>query len=479
VFGKIGRADTPTDPAPLSMVETTVMMKPQSQWRPGMTWEKLLDEFRAALTIPGTTKGGLQWPIKTRIDMLTTGIRAPLGIKVFGPDLAVIENIGEQIEAALQDVRGTETAFVERVLGASYLDIIPRRADVARYGVTVEQVLDQVESAIGGMNIDTTVERRERYSINLRYPRELRDEVDKLARVLVPVMGPGGQASAMPGGMPGAGGGPEVPLTQLADIRIASGPDMIRGESGALTGWVLAYIKNRDMGSYVAEAQKVVAGKVKLPPGYYLKWTGQYEYMQRVRQRLMIVVPLTLFIIVVMLYFNFHSAAETAIVMLSLPFAVTGSLWALYLLNYHFSAAVWVGVIALAGLAAETGVVMIVYLDEAFHRYQREGRMNNLSDLFDAITDGAVQRIRPKVMTVMCILMGLLPLMWAHGSGADVMRRIAAPMIGGVITSTILTLEIVPAIYSLWRQRQIKPQTDVVEAAEGGSDVSDLSDAPE
>ncbi len=438
VLGKIGRADTPTDPAPLSMVETTIMIRPESQWRPGMTWEKLLDEFRAALTIPGTTKGGLQWPIKTRIDMLTTGIRAPLGIKIFGPDLAVIESIGEQIEAALANVRGTESAFVERVLGASYLDITPRRADTARYGLTVEQVLDQVETAIGGMNIDTTVEKRERYSINLRYPRETRDEVDKLERVLVPTMG-----------------GAQIPLTAVADIRIVTGPDMIRGESGALTGWVLAYIKNRDMGSYVAEAQRVVADKVKLPQGYYLKWTGQYEYMQRIKHRLMLVVPLTLFIIVVMLYFNFHSLAETAIVMLSLPFAITGSLWTLFLLKYHFSAAVWVGVIALAGLAAETGVVMIVYLDEAFHRYQREGRMNNLNDLFDAITDGAVQRIRPKVMTVMCILMGLLPLMWAHGSGADVMRRIAAPMIGGVITSTILTLEIVPAIYSFWRQRQI------------------------
>jgi len=438
VLGKVGRADTPTDPAPLSMVETTVLIKPQSEWRPGMTWEKLLDRFRAALTLPGTTKGGLQWPIKTRIDMLTTGIRAPLGIKIFGPDLAVIEKIGEKIEAALRDVRGSESAFVERVLGASYLDIVPRRADLARYGLTVEEVLGQVESAIGGMNIGTAVERRERYSINLRYPRELRDEVDKLERVLVPTMM-----------------GAHIPLAEVADIRIATGPDMIRGEAGALTGWVLAYVKNRDMGSYVAEAQKVVGQRVPLPPGYYLKWTGQYEYMQRVRDRLMMVVPLTLLIIVVVLYFNFHSAAETAIVMLSLPFAVTGSLWTLFLLRYNSSAAVWVGIIALAGLAAETGVVMIVYLDEAFHRYQREGRMNSLQDLFDAITEGAVQRIRPKIMTVMCILLGLLPLMWAHGSGADVMRRIAAPMIGGVITSTILTLEIVPAIYSFWRQRQL------------------------
>jgi Cu(I)/Ag(I) efflux system membrane protein CusA/SilA len=438
VFGKIGRSETPTDPAPRSMVETMILIRPQSEWRPGMTWDKLRDELKQALVIPGATKGGLQWPIKTRIDMLSTGIRAPLGIKIFGTDMATIEEIGTHIEGALQSVTGTESAFVERVMGASYLDIVPRRADIARYGLQVEDVLGQVESAIGGMNVDTAVEKRERYTINLRYPRELRDEVDKLGRVLVPTM-MGGQ----------------IPLTELADISITTGPEMIRSEAGALTGWVLVYVRNRDMGSYVPEAQKAVAAHLSLPQGYYLKWTGQYEYMQRVRQRLLLVVPLTLFIIIVMLYFNFHSAAETAIVLLSLPFAVTGSLWALYLLKYHFSAAVWVGIIALAGLAAETGVVMIVYLDEAFHRHQREGKMKDLHDLFEAITDGAVQRVRPKVMTVMCILMGLLPLMWAHGSGADVMRRIAAPMIGGVITSTILTLEIVPAIYSFWRQRQI------------------------
>jgi len=444
VFGKIGRSETATDPAPLSMVETTILMKPQSEWRKGMTWDKLLDDLKQALVLPGVSRGGLQWPIKTRIDMLSTGIRAPLGIKIFGPDMAKIEEIGGHIEMALKDLRGTESAYVERVMGASYLDIIPRRADAARYGLGVEDVLAVVESAIGGMNVDTTVEGRERYSINLRYPRELRDEMDKLGRVLVPIQGPTGM------------GGAQVPLSQVADLRISTGPDMIRSESGARTGWVLVSVRNRDMGSYVEEAKKAVAQHLgKLPQGYYLTWTGQYEYMQRVRKRLMLVVPLTLFIIVVMLYFNFHSFAETAIVLLSLPFAITGSLWALYLLKYNFSAAVWVGIIALAGLAAETGVVMIVYLDEAFHRYQREGRMNTKEDLFEAITDGAVQRIRPKIMTVMCILMGLLPLMWAHGSGADVMRRIAAPMIGGVITSTILTLEIVPAIYSFWRGRRL------------------------
>ena len=438
VFGKIGRSDTPTDPAPLDMVETTIMIKPQQYWREGVTWEKLREELSQALKMPGVSAGGMQWPIKTRTDMLTTGIRSPVGIKIFGADLDTIQALGEHVEMVLNGVPGTSSAFAERVTGGSYVDIVPKREAAARYGLGVEDVLMMVETAIGGMNIDTTVEGRERFTINIRYPRELRDELDKLGRVLVPTML-----------------GAQVPLAQLADIRVTTGPPMIRDENGALSGWVYAYVKDRDIGRYVADAQKAVNREVKWPPGYYPLWTGEYEYMLRVRHRLMLVVPLTLFIIAVTLYFNFRSAAETAIVMLSLPFAITGSLWILFLLKYNFSAAVWVGVIALAGVAAETGVVMIVYLDEAFHRHQREGRMNSLHDLFEAITEGAVQRVRPKVMTVMCILMGLLPLMWAHGSGAEVMRRIAAPMIGGLITSTILTLEIVPAIYSFWRQRQI------------------------
>ena len=461
VFGKIGKSDTATDPAPLDMVETTIMIKPQDQWRKGMTWDELLKEMNHQLLLPGVSRGGLQWPIKTRIDMLTTGIRSPVGIKILGPDLQTIQSIGEHIESVLRQVPGTADVYAERTTGGSFIDIIPRRAEAARYGLSVEDVLMLVETAIGGVNIDNTVEGRERYSINVRYPRELRDELDKLKRVLVPVMG-GAQTPPMGGGpqAPGPAGGTQVPLGQLADIRVTTGPPMIRDENGALSGWIYVYVSGRDIGRYVADAQKAVAREVKMPAGYYPKWTGEYEYMLRVRKRLMLVVPLTLFIIAIMLYFNFRSLAQTAIVMLSLPFAVTGSLWILYLLHYNFSAAVWVGIIALAGVAAETGVVMIVYLDEAFHRHQREGRMNSLHDLFEAITEGAVQRIRPKVMTVMCILMGLLPLMWAHGSGAEVMRRIAAPMIGGLITSTILTLEIVPAIYSFWRQRQIntRPQ---------------------
>jgi len=443
VFGKIGRAETATDPAPLSMIETTIMMKPESEWREGMTWEKLLREMQHELYLPGVTKGGLQWPIKTRIDMLTTGIRSPVGIKIFGPDLETIEGIGEHIETTLRGVEGTEDVYAERVTGGSFLDIIPRRAEAARYGLNVEDVLMMVQTAVGGMNIDATVEGRERYSINVRYPRELRDDIDELMRVLV----------ATPSGA-------QVPLAQLADIRVTTGPPVIRDENGSLTGWVFVYVRGRDIGSYVKDAQKAVTQGVALPSGYYLQWTGQYEYMERMRKRLMLVVPLTLLLIVVMLYLNFRSIGQTAIVMLSLPFAATGSLWAIYLLGYNFSAAVWVGIIALSGLAAETGVVMIVYLDEAFHRYQAEGRMRNMEDLFAAITDGAVQRVRPKIMTVTTTLLGLLPLMWVHGSGADVMRRIAAPMIGGLITSTILTLEIVPAIYSFWRQRQIRQSAD-------------------
>ena len=444
VFGKMGKSDTATDPAPLDMVETTVMMRPESEWRKGMTWEKLLKEMQHELTLPGVSKGGLQWPIKTRIDMLTTGIRSPVGIKIFGPDLKTIESIGEHVESVLRRVPGTSDAYAERVTGGAYVDIIPNRAEAARYGLNVEDVLMMVETAIGGMNVDQTVEGRERYSINVRYPRELREDLDSLGRVLVP--------TAMGGSMRGRA---QVPLAQLAEIRVSTGPPMIRDENGSLTGWVYAYVTGRDIGRYVADARKAVEDEVKVPSGYYLKWTGEYEYMLRVRQRLLLVVPLTLFIIMVLLYLNFGSFAQTMIVMASLPFALTGSLWMLYLLGYNFSAAVWVGIIALAGVAAETGVIMIVYLDEAFHRHQREGRMNNMHDLFEAITEGAVQRVRPKVMTVMCIMMGLLPLMWAHGSGAEVMRRIAAPMIGGMITSTILTLEIVPAIYSFWRQRQI------------------------
>ncbi len=438
VFGKIGRAETATDPAPLSMVETTILIRPESEWRPGMTWEKLLQDMQHALYLPGVTKGGLQWPIKTRIDMLTTGIRSPVGIKVFGPDLATIESIGEHVETVLRTVPGTEDVYAERVTGGSFVDVIPRRRDAARYGLGVEDVLDIVRTAIGGMNIDQTIEGRERYSINVRYPRELRDDIDELMRVLV----------ATPSGA-------QIPLAQLADIRVTTGPPVIRDENGSLTGWVFVYVRDRDIGSYVTDARAAVERDVAVPAGYYLTWTGEYEAMQRIAKRLRLVLPLTLVIITVLLFMNFGSATETGIVLLSVPFAVVGSFWLLYLLGYNLSTAVWVGVIALAGVAAETGVVMIVYLDEAYENARADSRMNTVADLEEAVMEGAVQRVRPKMMTVLSTMLGLMPIMWSVGAGADVMKRIAAPMIGGMVSSTILTLAVIPAIYMMWRGRQL------------------------
>jgi Cu(I)/Ag(I) efflux system membrane protein CusA/SilA len=491
VHGKAGRSETATDPAPLEMFETVVQLKPQGEWRTvpqkrwysswapeplkkplgklwpevrPISWEELIGEMDAALTLPGLVNAWTM-PIKARIDMLSTGIRTPVGIKIFGTDLGEISRIGERLEAVLKDVEGTRSAYSERTVGGLYLDIIPRRADIARYGLNVEDVLMHVEIAIGGMAVDRTVEGRERYSINVRYSRELRDDPEKLKRVLVPV-----NFSRVAGGTSGgdsmAGTGAsapamaQVPLGQLVDIHVASGPPLIKNEDGALTGWVYVDVANRDLGGYVAAAKKVVQEKVELagllPAGYRLEWTGQYEYMLRVKERLKVVVPLTLVLIFVLLYLNFRSVPETLIILLSIPFAMTGSIWMLWLMGYHLSIAVWVGIIALAGLAAQTGTVMIIYLDEAFHAYQRAGRMQTQHDLFEAITYGAVQRVRPKLMTVAMITFGLLPALWAHGAGAEAIQRIAAPMIGGLITSTILTLEIVPAIYSLWRGRHVQ-----------------------
>ena len=439
VFGKSGRAETPTDPAPFSMGETTVMLKPESEWRPGMTWDKLVAEMDQALRLPGVANAWTM-PIKNRIDMLSTGIRTPVGIKIFGPDLKKIEEIGKQIEGVLPQVPGTRTVFAERVASGYYLDIDIRRDEVARYGLMIGDVGMVIESAIGGENITTTVEGRERYPINLRYARELRDDVEKLKRVLVPTMMNGAQ----------------IPLGQLADIRLTTGPAMIKNEEGQLVGYVYVDMAGRDIGGYVEEAKKVVAQNIKLPQGYTLVWSGQYEYMQRAKERLLYVVPLTILIIFVLLYLNFQSVAKSLIVLLSVPFSLVGGIWLLDLLDYNLSVAVWVGIIALAGVAAETGVVMIVYLDEVYERRLREGLMSSQRDLYDAIIEGAVQRVRPKMMTVMAIIAGLLPIMWSHGTGADVMKRIAAPMIGGMVTSTILTLAVIPAIYALWRAREVK-----------------------
>ncbi|MCH7765056.1 MAG: efflux RND transporter permease subunit, partial [Acidobacteria bacterium] len=438
VFGKAGRARTPTDPAPLTMMENTIVLKPESEWRPGMTPEKLINEMDAALKIPGISNSWTM-PIKGRIDMLTTGIRTPVGIKILGPDLKVIEKIGEEIERALKDVPGTRNIYAERVVSGYFYDFEIDRRAVARYGLTVGDVQDVIETAIGGKNITSTIEGRERFPINVRYARELRDEPQMLERVLV----------ATPTGA-------QIPLSQLARMRMTMGPPAIKSENAELVGYVFVDVTGRDLGGYVKEAQQVVQEKVQMPPGYHLLWSGQYEYMQRATERLTYVVPLTLLIIVVLLYANFNSMGKTMIVLLSVPFALVGGIWLIYLLDYNLSVAVWVGFIALAGVAAETGVVMIVYLDEVFERRLREGTMTTAKDLYDAIIEGAVGRVRPKMMTVIAITAGLLPIMWSHGTGADVMKRIAAPMVGGMVTSTILTLIVIPVIYEMWRGWQLR-----------------------
>ena len=500
VHGKAGKSDTATDPAPMEMFETVVQLKPEEEWRHvpdprwysswapewlqkplrrfwpdmrPMTWDELTSEMDEALNLPGQVNAWTM-PIKTRIDMLSTGIRTPVGIKILGADLAQISRIGEKVESVVRQVPGTRSAYSERTVGGYYLDIIPKRAEIARYGLNVEDVLALVETAIGGMPVGRTIEGRERYTINIRYSRELRDDPEKLKRVLVPVGQAIGSAAALAGGRSSSGGMgagtmtsgnfgqplAQIPLAQLADIKVTSGPPLIKNENGMLTGWVYVDVAGRDLGGYVEEAKRLVHEKVEkaglLPAGYRLEWTGQYEYMLRVRDRLQVVVPLTLMIIFVLLYLNFKSVPETLIILLSIPFAMTGSFWLLWALDYHLSVAVWVGIIALAGLSAQTGTVMIIYLDEAFHAWQHAGKMNTQHDLFEAITYGAVQRVRPKLMTVSMIILGLVPALWAHGAGAEAIQRIAAPMIGGLVTSTILTLEIVPAIYSLWRGRQVQ-----------------------
>ena len=465
VFGKVGRAETSTDPAPLSMVENTITLKPEDVWRKipqkrwysswapeflkkllrpiwpeerTMSWDELTAEMNSVLKFPGVTNIWTM-PIRNRTDMLTTGIRTPVGIKIFGKDLSVIEEIGKQIEAALRDVPGTISVYAERVTGGYYLDFNIRRKEAARYGLTVGDVEDIIEAAIGGNNVTQTVEGPERYSVNVRYARELRDDVEKLKRVLVPTPV-----------------GAQVPLEQLADIQARTGPSEIRNEDGSKAAYVFIDMGGRDIGGYVDEAKKVVSGKVNLPPGYYISWSGQYEFLLRVREKLKLVIPITLLIIFVLLYLNFSSVTETLIVILSVPFALVGSIWLMYLLGYNMSIAVWVGIIAVAGLSAQTGVVMIIYLDNAYKKRVNEGRMNNWKDLAEAIDEGAVQRVRPKMMTVMTMTLGLLPLLWSHGTGADVMKRIAAPMIGGLVTSTILTLLIIPAIYSIWKGRGLQ-----------------------
>ena len=467
VWGKAGRANTATDPAGLDMFETTISLKPEDEWREGMTSEHLVAAMDSAARVPGVTNAWTM-PIKGRIDMLATGIRTPVGIKVFGPDLGELERIGKEIERSVSMVRGTRSAFAERAVSGYYLDIDIDRAAAARHGLNVGDIQTVIATAIGGMTITQTVEGRERYGVRVRYPQELRNTPEKLASVLIPIShGLGAGGTSRIGGRPGAmatggtgggalgGGVTQVPLGQVATIKPVAGPMVVRTEDAMPTAWIYVDVAGRDIGGYVAEARRMVEAEVELPPGYTVAWSGQYEYMQRAKERMKLVIPATLAIIFLLLYFNFRSVGETMIVMLSLPFSLIGGLWFIWLLGYNWSVAVAIGFIALAGVAAETGVVMLIYLDHAWRARAADGQRPTLRDLYDAVVEGAVERVRPKMMTVTAIIAGLLPILWGHGTGASVMKRIAAPMVGGMISSTVLTLVVIPAVYSLWRERQV------------------------
>ena len=564
VYGKAGRAETPTDPAPLSMLETMVQLRPRDQWRkihqerwysswmPGflkpvfrplwpeertISWEGLIAELDKAMQFPGWTNAWTM-PIKTRIDMLSTGIRTPIGVKIFGDDLGEIERIGTQLERSLSKIPSTRSVYSERNTGGYFIDIIPDREAIARYGLSMRDVQDVIEAAIGGMPIEVTIEGRSRFSINVRYPRNLRENLQDLKNVLVPIrtgignnsggsrvmpMGSipaekvspmlastdiagiynpwagdgmelaqtdmnsgGGETGSMPrsGGqsmgaapmqqpMPSQGsmggsqsqapniipeGGANIPLGQIAEIKVVTGPPMIKDEAGMLVGYVFVDMDQgkRDIGGYVNEAKKVVSKEITIPPGYYLKWTGQYELLEQMTKRMRVVVPITLILVIILLYLNFRNITETLIVLISVPFALVGSIWLMYFLGYNFSTATWVGIIALVGLATETGIMMVLYLDHAYERRKKAGKMRDLNDIIWAHMEGTVQRLRPKLMTVGTTMIGLVPILWATGAGADVMKRIAAPMVGGLISSTFLTLEILPVVYTYWRNYQIK-----------------------
>ncbi len=467
VFGKAGRVESATDPAPFSMMETVIVLKPQSEWPKQDRWyskrapewsKSILRRFwpdhkttqeliygpggmNEALSFPGVSNAWTM-PIRNRIDMLTTGIRTPLGVKVLGSDLGVIEKVGEQIETALKDIPGTTSVFAERTTGGYFLDFDLKRDQLARYGLTIDDANEVLMSAVGGEAVTTTVEGRERYTVSVRYLRDYRSDLDALQRVLVNT----------PSGV-------QVPLAQIADISLKTGPGMIRDENGRLSGYVYVDVSGRDIGSYVTDAKRVVQQKVSVPAGYQLEWSGQYESMERVKERLKIVLPITLFIVFLLLYFNTGSTVKTGIILLAVPFSAIGAVWLLYLLNYNMSIAVWVGLIALLGVDAETAVFMLLYLDLAYHDAINKGQMNNWDDLRESIVNGAVKRLRPKVMTVACMLFGLLPIMWSAGTGADVMKRIAAPMIGGIVTSFLMELVIYPPIFAIWKWNfEVKPR---------------------
>ncbi len=451
VFGKIGRAETATDPAPLTMIETTLVLKPEDEWREGLSRQDLIAEMDRAIAFPGLTNAWTM-PIKTRTDMLATGIKTPVGIKIAGPDLAVLERLGREVEAVVRGLPGTRSAYAERVMGGSFLDVEVDRLAAARYGLTSGDVQDVIAAAVGGVNVTTTVEGLERYPVNVRYPQALRSDLPALRQVLVPT----------PSGAP-------VPLGQLAQFRFVQGPPMIKSENARPNAWVFVDIaEEADVGSYVQDARAAVEAAVALPPGYSIRWSGQYEYMERANARLAVLVPITLAAIFLLLLLHFRSAQEALLLMVPLPFAVVGAVWLMLALGYHFSIAVGVGLIAVAGLAAETGVVMHVYLDEAVTRYRREGRLTSVGRLHDALEEGAVDRVRPKLMTVFTTLIGLVPVMAGTGTGAEVMQRIAAPMVGGLVTSTVHTLVMIPALYAVvqgWKLRKTHHPAEGPEAA--------------
>jgi Cu(I)/Ag(I) efflux system membrane protein CusA/SilA len=442
VFGKIGRAETATDPAPLTMIETVILLKPQEEWREGVTIDDIKDELNRRVQLPGLTNAWV-WPIKTRIDMLATGIKTPVGIKIAGPNLQEIQSIGREIESVLNDVPGTASAFSERVAGGRYVTVDILRGQASRYGLNIDDVQDVVRTAVGGMNVTETVEGLERYPVNIRYPQGVRDSVEKLKAL--PVVTPAGQ---------------QIPLSAVADIRVEDGPPGIKSENARPNGWIFIDIEGVDIGSYVRDAKRAVAEHVDLPPGYSLNWSGQYEYMERAKERLAVVVPITLAIIVLLLFMNFRNLTEVLIIMGTLPTALVGGIWLLYLLDYNVSVAVGVGFIALAGVAVEIGVVMLLYLNQALAAAGEKARMENRElnddDLAEAVRNGALLRLRPIVMTVATVAVGLLPIMLGSGTGSEVMRRIAAPMVGGMVSATVLTLALIPAIFLLWQRSRLK-----------------------
>jgi Cu(I)/Ag(I) efflux system membrane protein CusA/SilA len=438
VLGKIGRAETATDMAPMSMIETIAILKDRKDWRPGVTYDSLVREANATVQTPGVAN---MWsmPIKNRLDMLTTGIKTPVGIKIFGPELNELDKIGQQIERILPEVRGTNTVFAERTVGGKYLDITVNRAAAARYGMSVDDVQSAVSAAVGGAEAGEVLEGRERYSVLVRYPRQLRDNPEEIGATLV----------ATPSGA-------QVALRELAVIAVTRGSTMIHSEDSYLNNVVYVDVIGRDIGSYVSEAKQLLAGRLKMPTGYRIEWSGQFESMQRAQAKLTVVVPVTLVVIFLLLFLNFRSVTESLIVMLSLPFSLVGGVWLMWFLGYNVSVAVAIGFIALAGVAAETGVIMLLYLDHAYRARKEGGKIQTRADIDGAVAEGAVERVRPKIMTVMAIMAGLIPILWSQGTGADMMKRIAAPMVGGMVTSTVLTLVVIPAIYSLWKERELE-----------------------